>query len=290
MPKPVEHFIKNLTQFTEHIEAALVATKALYSSDPTVVNWYRGTGMSEQWKLSPSLYRHPTIKDVDELLKLERKLLASFRRKAILYQPTNLSLTHSGMGANADYEFLFFMQHYNVPTRLLDWTENPFIALYFALTSAPYNITKKGYDEGASVWILDPVAWNRKALEKVSYGDSGALGFNGEYSSAYAPRTNDTPQELTNMYENPVAMEGIANNTRMFAQKGVFTIFGRDMTPMEQHYEDKAYPNESLIKLTVGKDDIDTMVELVSSIGYTDSVAYPDLHGLAMEIKRFHKF
>ncbi|HEX8773293.1 MAG TPA: FRG domain-containing protein [Pyrinomonadaceae bacterium] len=290
MPKPVEHFIKSLTQFSERIEEALGSTRSLYPSDPTAVNWYRGTGMSEQWKLAPSLYRHPTIKDVDELLKLERKLLASFRRKAILYQPTNLSLTHTNTGASADYEFLFFMQHYNVPTRLLDWTENPFIALYFALTSAPYNRATHGYDEGASVWILDPIAWNRKALERVTYGNEGALIFNGQYSGAYAPRTNDTPQELTGMYDNPVAMEGIANNTRMFAQKGVFTIFGRDMTPMEDHYEAKSYPKESLTKLTVAKDDIDSMLELISSIGYTDSVAYPDLHGLAMEIKRFHKF
>jgi hypothetical protein len=56
-------------------------------------------------------------------------LVMRFRQRTIPLHSRDLS---------DEWDALFFMQHYGVPTRLLDWTENPFIAFYFAVMSARF--------------------------------------------------------------------------------------------------------------------------------------------------------
>ena len=60
------------------------------------------------------------------------------------------------------FQILTFMQHYGVPTRLLDWTENAFIGLFFA-------VNDKQFDHiGSKLYILDG-----KMLNAYAYGNEG---------------------------------------------------------------------------------------------------------------------
>ena len=95
--------------------------------------WFRGNG-HEKFKLIPTLYRHRTAKIQAEFKKLECQLMARFRQRSLPYHTRDL---------RDDWEALFFMQHYGVPTRLLDWTENPLIALHFALMSTQISSRRK---------------------------------------------------------------------------------------------------------------------------------------------------
>jgi len=282
---PAEHRVTSLTQFTQLVEQALTATRALSGADPKFVNWYRGCGLANKHHLRPSLYRHPTIAAPTELLLLEKKMLEWFRRESVLHQTINQYIDRD----EPELELLFFMQHYSVPTRLLDWTMNPYIALYFAVTAAEFDETIGEYVDDAAVWILNPSAWNEHSLAHVSWGTRGALSIEDMEKDGYAPRKDLDPVHVAGMYALPAAMRGIANSTRMFAQKGVFTIFGRDTTPMEVAF-DAGYRAESLVKLVIEKNYIDPLMDSVISIGYTDSVSYPDLHGLAMEMRRTFGF
>jgi len=239
--------------------------------------WYRGCGKA-CYELKPSLYRHSEAKTPEHVAELERKLMARFRQRSLPYHTRSLV---------DDWNTLFFMQHYGIPTRLLDWTENPLIALHFALMGAPYKKSAKGelkFSDDATVWLLDPVKWNRHALSHQSY-DGGALTPGDEALKGYKP--NNT---FSGMNKFPVALYGEHNSPRIVAQQGVFTIFGQVIQPMEKMCADEDFPEYSLVRITLESSNIDNMRKSLLRHGITESVVYPDLEGLALEIKRSFGF
>ena len=78
--------------------------------------WFRGHG-DKSWRLEPALSRQ-------DKLAAEIQLMKRFKQNAFQFLP------HVPQG---EWEWMFLMQHYGVPTRLLDWTESPLVGLYFAL-------------------------------------------------------------------------------------------------------------------------------------------------------------
>lgn len=286
MAKPVEIQVNSIAEFAANIETLLIDAAMKYPQG-YAGNWYRGVAKAKSHTLKPSLYRHPSITKIEEFLVLERRMLEEFNRQNLLHAaPRGVS------DDGSDLHTLFYMQHYGVPTRLLDWTSNPFIAMYFALSSARPE-AKGGYSEDAAVWVLDPVSWNSTALAHQTYGTIGPI-VDKVVSNAYAPvkmmRNQLDPNSLPAMEERPATILGVANNPRIFAQKGVFTVFGKDMNPMEQQFDKWKFEPHCLKKLVIPKAKIDDLLKTLLQIGYTDSVSYPDLQGLVMEIKRSKGF
>jgi FRG domain len=111
-------------------------------SDKRVL-WFRGH-RSSAWTLAPRIWR-----DYDK--EQEKNFTNRFRsRAASMYLPL------------PDYDnsaiWPSLMQHYGLPTRLLDLTRSPLIAAYFALEVYFYDPNCR--PEDALIWILEPHTLN----------------------------------------------------------------------------------------------------------------------------------
>jgi len=89
---------------------------------------FRGVSDSSH-ELIPSIGRILQLVDDEVMLSsYELRIIDEFKRRVhplLKYTPSS------------EWEWLFIAQHYGLPTRLLDWTSNPLVALYFAVTERP---------------------------------------------------------------------------------------------------------------------------------------------------------
>jgi hypothetical protein len=272
LPRVLEERPKSFQEYVALIE------KYQATADRSL--WYRGCSNAGT-ALLPGLYRHRTIKKPDELARIEQQLMLRFRQRSLPFVMRALG---------DDWETLFIMQHYGVPTRLLDWTENPFIGLFFAVMNKDFKATGKGsartlvFRTDAAVWLLDPIKWNHHALRHQSF-DRGIPFTIDEALKPYKP-----PIEKQDARNLPVAINGAHNSSRIVAQRGAFTIFGNNIHPMEEVWDREAFPAGSLVKIVLKKELVTQLRRSVLNHGITESVVFPDLDGLAREMKREFEF
>jgi len=208
--------------------------------------WYRGHPNSQFYLLA-------TLLRYENGLEKERHLFNSFRKFSDRLLKRRVS----------EWETLFEMQHYGVPTRLLDWTETFGIALFFA---AHYNQTHHP-DKDAAIYLIDPVALNRLSSVPRIYRVPEDEG-NFSYTKIYWDQEPFAPNA-------PIAIEPVFINDRMLAQRGMFTVHHDKIDPLEDTFP-------SVIKKVVLVNDlIPSALDFLDLSNITQYSVFPDLAGIA---------
>lgn len=183
---------------------------------------YRGQGNSE-WVLSCTLARRldeltstdselglllhsaaASEKLDDFIQRSEARMLRFFMDRA---EELGISVLPSGEDRLAWWEM---MQHHGAPTRLLDWTRSPFIALWFA-------VSDDHFDDDSALWVFDTRSSSNNYQPDIAELDREALDAR-TWQNRLADRAIEKRAQV------PVVIEANRYLPRAVAQQSVVTL------------------------------------------------------------------
>jgi hypothetical protein len=243
-----------VTDVQSLVEAALKANDELQGQV-----WWRGQRDSS-WGLSPSVTRLP------QNARSEQNLVARFRYKA----PSR----HPQVPAGNDIPgWLFLMQHYRLPTRLLDWTESPLAAAFFASESdlAASEHPAEVHDTQGALFAISPYSLNASQIGKsvlLLPDDPEALA---SINRAFDRKMPEVPKVL--------AVRPSEVDARLMVQLSVFTLHG-DGIPLEDIPDHDTY----VMKWNIPPKSKRKIRRQLKLLGIRESSLFPDLEHLAKDV------
>jgi len=171
------------------------------------------------------------------------------------------------------------MQHYGLPTRLLDWSESLLTASFFAV------FNHREHEHSGCVWVLNPGRLNQESIDHPglatihdAVGDLAMqLPFLGNEHAELKPAIQEVAEKID---RGVVALEPDEVDVRMLVQQSMFTVHGSNAAP-----DESSFPEESLLKLIIPAERKGLFAHALASAGVRLSSVFPDLDHLAEELR-----
>jgi hypothetical protein len=221
--------------------------------DPTKTFWFRGHS-DIRYSLTPSALRYNNVEQIERAIGLVTEMRRFLEMK--LPRPP------------ASDDLLGWMQvgqHYELPTRLLDWTQNAAVALFFACY--------KKTDIDGLVVVISPIELNQAvdpSLPRIFNMQNDAniitpyLNLNGKSN----PRGKRT-----------IAINPTWNTERIALQQGAFTLHG------SRYFELDKQQASSLRYIPILKEHKKSLLNELERVGVSEMFVFPEPEHLCSYLK-----
>jgi hypothetical protein len=233
---------RNISGYAVHRTSSLEDFEEWVDSvkDKTETTIYRG--QRKGYTLLPNICRKG---EPESLLINERALITAFKEKA----PRCLQVVPKN-----DVQWLEVAQHHGLHTRLLDWTSDPYIALWFALNKSEIDNSRP------EVWVM-----NALKTDVINEGDN-TRPFSGTRTKVFRAA-----------FEIP----------RSKAQNGYFTVFKHveisknGFVAIEKNKQLKM----RISKILIERHAVDRLTKQLNAMGYNEDMLFPDIDKIAASVQ-----
>jgi hypothetical protein len=223
---------------------------------------YRGVGRID-YSLETSLAR---LGGAEEL---ERHMLRNFRKYA----------QREAVPQDSVWNWLAVAQHHGLPTRMLDWTYSPYVALHFATE----NVDAFACD--GVIWCVDYSLTNGLLPERLKQvlADEGSDVFTAEMLAHAAPSL----AEFDALADDPFVafLEPPSLDERIINQFALFSLLSGPSTRFDTWLE--SHP-QAWRKIIVPAELKWEIRDKLDQANITERVLYPGLDGLSRWLKRYY--
>jgi len=257
---------------------AVVTDSACREALRTEDFWYRGHRQST-WTLAPSMYR--PLSPNESPRPNEQYLYHEFRARALQRHRETPAFEDIG-------SWIALMQHYRLPTRLLDWSRSPLIAAYFAVEDYIYNQNLEPI-ENAAVWLMSP--WNllkiqgiKDSILTIQSGKVRDILGHAFYGERYTLTQDEKARRLkANIPDDKLILPVYASeiDMRMFVQQGAFTVH-----QLKEPIESFQWASDVVMKIEIDREYVHSFAAAVSRCGLRKGDVYPDLDSLSFDLAK----
>ncbi len=231
---------------------------------------------------SPFVYRGQRSKDYSlttslqrlggNYYELEHHLLRNFRKYA-------RDTAASPAAAASVWDWLALAQHHGLPTRLLDWTYSPYVALHFATDDL------QAYDQDGIIWALNYV----KAAEYLPDALRRALRQEGSnvFTSELLAPVSDSLRNLESLQAAPFVLflEPPSLDARIVHQYALFSLMNSGQSVL---HEWLAHHPELYFRVVVPAALKWEVRDKLDQANITERVLLPGLEGLSRWLHRHY--
>lgn len=248
---------------------------------------YRGHSNHEKYQLVPGVFRWKKLSDgheVGEYSQLEYNILEDFISESCRYI--------KNVPINDVAAWLEIAQHFGAPTRLLDFTENPLVALYFACSGTT--------ESDASVWIVNEPFYNQLYFGAPLLYASHTNQLIGDIINWDVMLQQYPPADHVQYSRYPVIYRPAHREERMSTQSSVFMLWGALRMPLTNIISPDNYmsfdkkpekpQNGVLTHIIIPNDAKKQILSQLDELGVNEKFIYPGLDGVGKYIKAKYSY